>query len=104
MRALIQSADRPNFNIGTDRYHTPENFIVTAKDFFQQKGFSLGIDQPYEGSIVPMAFYKKDKKVQSIMLEINRKLYLKEPTNEKSDRYQETKKVVQEFLSLIRSL
>ena len=104
VRDLIQSTDRPDFNIGTDRYHTPENFIVTAKDFFQQKGFSLGIDQPYTGSIVPMAYYKKEKKVQSIMLEINRKLYLKEPTNEKSEKYQAIKKITLEFLSLIRSL
>ena len=51
-----------------------------------------------------MTYYRIDKKVQSIMVEINRKLYLKEPTNEKSDEYQATKKVTQEFLSLIRTL
>jgi hypothetical protein len=38
------------------------------------------------------------------MLEINRKLYLKEPTNEKSERYQEIKKVIQDYLNLIRTI
>lgn len=104
VRDLIQATDRPDFNIGTDSYHTPKKLIEASKDFFQQKGFSLGIDQPYAGSIVPMAFYKKDKNVQSIMLEINRKLYLNEPTNEKSAEYQATKKITQEFLSVVRDL
>lgn len=104
VRDLIQATNRPDFNIGTDNYHTPKKLIEASKDFFRQKGFSLGIDQPYAGSIVPMAFYKKDQNVQSIMLEINRKLYLHEPTNEKSEEYQATKKITQEFLSVVRSL
>ena len=32
------------------------------------------------------------------MLEVNRALYLKEPTNEKSDRYSEIKRVVGEYI------
>ncbi len=38
------------------------------------------------------------------MLEINRRLYLQEPSKEKSFHYQKTKKVVQEFLNLIRKI
>jgi N-formylglutamate deformylase len=104
IRALDQSLERPDFNIGTDEFHTSQKLIEASIEFFKEKGYSLGIDKPYTGSIVPLKYYKKDKKVQSIMLEINRKLYLKEPTNEKSDEYQETKKITQEFLSLIRTL
>ena len=36
------------------------------------------------------------------MLEINRDLYLKESTNEKSDRYLEIKKVTLEFIKMIK--
>ena len=38
------------------------------------------------------------------MLEINRKLYLNEPTNEKSIDYNKTKEVVQGYLNLLRTL
>jgi DNA-dependent RNA polymerase auxiliary subunit epsilon len=36
------------------------------------------------------------------MLEINRALYLKVPTNEKSERYLEIKKVTAEFIRTIK--
>ena len=104
IRALDQSSFRPDFNIGTDSYHTPQKWIDASIAFFEKKGYSLGVDKPYKGSIVPMDYYQKDKNVQSIMLEINRGLYLEEPSNEKSSQYQKTKQVVQEFLKLIRKI
>jgi N-formylglutamate deformylase len=101
-RALDKSSFRPDFNIGTDSFHTPQNLIDLSIDFFNKKGFSLGVDRPYSGSIVPMEYYHKNNKVQSVMLEINRKLYLHEPSNEKSNSYPAIKQVVQEFLNQIR--
>jgi N-formylglutamate deformylase len=103
IRALDKSDFRPDFNIGTDTFHTPQKLIDLSVDFFNERGFSLGVDRPYSGSIVPMDYYHKNNKVQSIMLEINRKLYINEPSNEKSTRYQEIKQVVQEFLRMIRN-
>jgi N-formylglutamate deformylase len=103
-RVLDQSSFRPDFNIGTDAYHTPQKWIDASIAFFEEKGYSLGVDKPYEGTIVPMDYYKKNKNVQSIMLEINRGLYLQEPSNKKSIQYQKTKQVVQEFLGVIRNL
>ncbi|MBX9886537.1 MAG: N-formylglutamate amidohydrolase [Flavobacteriaceae bacterium] len=103
-RALDKSGFRPDFNIGTDAFHTPKKLIDAAASFFNDKGYTLGIDKPYSGSIVPMPYYQKEKKVQSIMLEINRNLYLNEPSNEKSIRYQEIKQVVQEFLKTMRKI
>jgi len=48
-------------------------------------------------------YYQKNKNVQTIMLEINRALYLNEPTNEKSERFQKIKKVVGEYLGVIKN-
>ena len=93
-----QSANRPDFNIGTDAFHTPQKYIDCALAYFKNEGYTLGVDWPYSGTMVPMAFYKKDKRVQSIMLEVNRKLYLKEPSKEKSENYAAIKEIVQGFL------
>jgi hypothetical protein len=53
------------------------------KKYFESKGFSLGVAQPiFDCS---MEYYKKkNKRVQSIKLEINRRLCLNEPSNENS--------------------
>ena len=99
---LNQTSERPDFNIGIDQYHTPQKWIDASVAYFEKRGYSIGVDWPYKGSIVPLAHYQKNDKVHSIMLEVNRKLYLKEPTNEKSERYNETKKIIAGFIELIK--
>ena len=41
-------------------------------------GYSTARDQPFSGTIVLMKHYRKDHRVQSLMIEINRWLYLAE--------------------------
>lgn len=101
-RDLNQNTTRPDFNIGTDRFHTPKSLINESITFFERAGYSLGIDWPYTGTIVPMEHYQTNANISSIMLEINRSLYLNNATNQKSARYQEIKKVVQDYIKVIK--
>ena len=101
-RNLNQEINRPDFNIGTDSFHTPQKLIDISVDFFNKLGYSLGIDWPYSGSIVPIEHYKKTKNVNSIMLEVNKKLYLNQFTNEKSNNYFEIKRIIQQFINTMR--
>ena len=39
----------------------------------------MKVDSPFAGTIVPMKYYKKDKRVYSVMIEINRKTYMDMP-------------------------
>jgi N-formylglutamate amidohydrolase len=101
-RDLNQNPDRPDFNIGTDAFHTPKKLIILSKKFFNEKGLSVGLDWPYSGTIVPLAQYKKNKNVQSIMLEVNRSLYLDKNTNLRSKQYLKTKGIIQEYLKILQ--
>lgn len=101
-RDLDKNINRPDFNIGTDPFHTPKHLVEVSKSFFEKTGYTLGIDWPYKGSIVPLEHYQKTKNVQTLMLEINRKLYLKEQSNEKLERYSEIKKLTSEFIKTIK--
>jgi N-formylglutamate amidohydrolase len=101
-RDLNQSPIRPDFNIGIDAFHTPQFIIDASVAFFEEKGYSLGVDWPYSGAIVPMNFYQKNPNVFSIMLEINRGLYLLEPSNEKSEQFTTIQQVVQEYLIMLK--
>ncbi|TVQ49007.1 MAG: N-formylglutamate amidohydrolase [Saprospirales bacterium] len=102
-RDLDKNPNRPDFNIGTDPYHTPKELIDLSVSFFKEAGYTLGIDWPYKGSIVPLEHYHKNKNVQTIMLEINRGLYLNEPCNEKSESYLKVKEITQLFIKTIKS-
>jgi N-formylglutamate amidohydrolase len=49
-----------------------------------------------------MAFYKKDSRVVSIMIEVNRSLYMDEKTGAKTIGFDSVKERIQTLLSLIR--
>ena len=102
LRDLNQDASRPDFNIGTDAFHTPQKLIDMSLTFFIDKGYTIEDNAPYKGSIVPMEHYIKNQQVHSIMLEINRKLYLNEGSNEKSSGYGEIKSVTQEYMAELK--
>lgn|SRR5574343_236338 len=70
--------ERPDICIGVDEFHTPQYLINLFKLKFESCGFSVAINSPYSGTIVPLEHYKKNKNVESIMIEINKKLYFDE--------------------------
>lgn len=81
-RDLYQDVPRPDFCIGTDNFHTPDILASSAVNFLQNSGYSVKINNPYAGSIVPLIHYQKDKRVMSLMIEINRNLYMRTEKNE----------------------
>jgi N-formylglutamate amidohydrolase len=75
-----QSLSRPDICIGTDPFHTASNVRRTFVQCFEKQGFVVKVDRPFSGAIVPTAFYLKDRRVMSVMVEVNRALYLDEIT------------------------
>ena len=75
---LNQTAFRPDFCLGTDDFHTPEELVARVEKILESCGYSTARNQPFSGTIVPMKHYRKDHRVQSLMIEINRWLYLEE--------------------------
>ena len=73
---LNQTAFRPDFCLKTDDFHTPEKLIAKVEKILESFGYSTARDQPFIGTIFPMKHYHKDQRVQSLMIEINRWLYL----------------------------
>jgi N-formylglutamate deformylase len=66
---------RPDVCIGTDTFHTQLELEVSLVNSFREYGYSVAINSPFAGSLVPMYFYKKDRQVQTVMIELNRGLY-----------------------------
>ena len=92
---------RPDICIGTCEFHTPETIVKSVENFFQAKGFSVLQNEPYTGSLVPLKYYRKDARVISIMVEINRSLYMEETTGEKGTRFPEIKGILDDLLELL---
>jgi N-formylglutamate amidohydrolase len=80
---LDQREERADFCIGTDAFHTPaviRDAMVTA---VKEAGYSVAVDAPFAGALVPMSSYRKDDRVLSVMIEVNRRLYVDEQSGRK---------------------
>ncbi len=82
---LIQTNNRPDFCLGTDSYHTPNWLIDIIYLHLTNLGFSVTINNPYEGTIIPLEYYNKNNNVLGIMIEVNRKLYLNNDNSKNID-------------------
>jgi N-formylglutamate deformylase len=71
-----QDGERPALCLGTDDFHTLESIQESALE----PGVELldevvGVNEPFAGTIVPMKYWKENRRVQSIMIEVRRDLY-----------------------------
>ena len=86
---LNQSIDRPEICIGIDNFHTSEKLKKSFGELFQELNFIVKYNEPFKGSIVPLKFYNKEIRVQSIMIEVRRDLYMNEQSGEKNEYFVE---------------
>jgi len=86
-----QNPSRPDICVGTDEFHTPDSLRDIALHSIRDAGFSVEVNRPFSGSIVPMKYYRKNRSVRSIMIELNRRLYMDESNGRKNDRYEATR-------------
>ena len=67
---------RPDICIGTDDFHTPAELSSAFVAAFQQEGWSVSLNEPFAGALVPGSRYRRDRRVNAVMVEVNRHLYL----------------------------
>ena len=78
-----QNPNRPDICIGTDPIHTPPWLSDLAVLSFQELGFSVEVDRPFAGTIVPEPFFQRNSNVLSIMVEIKRSIYMYEGSGQR---------------------
>ena len=69
--------DLPDICLGHDDEWFSKNNALKLKTYIEQLGYSCALNYLYEGALVPMDFYRdKTPGLRSVMLEINRRVYL----------------------------
>ncbi|GGW96913.1 hypothetical protein GCM10010383_28370 [Streptomyces lomondensis] len=66
---------RPAVCLGTDSFHTSPGLLSAAREAFGE----TELDSPFSGTYVPLEFYRKDSRVEALMVEIRRDTYMTEP-------------------------
>jgi predicted N-formylglutamate amidohydrolase len=71
---LHKDLPRPEVCLGVDDFHTSPQLLSIAKEVFSST-YSVEINSPFLGTYVPLSFYAKESRVQSIMLEFRKDAY-----------------------------
>jgi N-formylglutamate amidohydrolase len=94
---------RQDICIGTDDFHTPPDLAEGLVNSFKKQGFSVALNTPFAGALVPMKHYRKDRNVHAIMIEVNRALYCDEKIGSKSECFERISRLIREALKFIHT-
>ena len=95
VKKVFNINNNPDICIGIDDFYTDKKLIDFTVNYFKQYGYKVEINKPYTGTIVPNKYFnKKEKKLLSIMLEINKRIYL-------NDNFNELKKCIDDYYKKI---
>jgi len=98
---LDPDADRPGICIGTDPFHTPQDLESASIEAFTSVAWDVGTNSPFAGTYVPLTHLGRRPDVRSVMIEIRRDLYQREPGGPVHSGYDN---VVDHLAGLIRRL
>ncbi len=93
-----RNPELPDICIGYEDAHADHELVKIISDAFWE--FDIGINVPYAGSLVPTDYWQKDFRVRSVMIEINKKLYLEEDNVTKSAGFEVIKKKISKILEV----
>jgi N-formylglutamate deformylase len=96
-----QDSERPDICIGTDPFHTPASLTEAVESFFDGVHLKVNRNKPYAGTYVPSKYMKRDKRVSSIMVEVNRKLYMDEKRGNRGPSFKYMKGLCAQFVRVI---
>ena len=97
-----QTVPRATICLGTDPYHTPDWMVESLQEAFERRDYSVAINKPFAGSMVPLDYLQKNQRIYSIMIEVRRDLYMNEQTGGKHDQFSEVQNVIQKGIEQLR--
>jgi N-formylglutamate amidohydrolase len=95
---LDQTPQRADFCVGTDPFHTPSWIRDAVVAAVEKADYSVTVDTPFAGALVPLASYRVDRRILSVMIEVNRRLYMDEHSGLKSGAFEEVRIVVGQLI------
>jgi N-formylglutamate amidohydrolase len=75
---LHGSGPRQIGGLGADAFHTPPELLARAREAFAPCG-DTAVNSPFAGTYVPLKHFGQEPRVQALMIEIRRDLYMDEP-------------------------
>jgi N-formylglutamate amidohydrolase len=97
-----QSLSRPDICIGTDSTHTPAELVRRIERACSAVGLSFFLNRPFAGTMVPLKHFGRDLRVKSVMIEVNRGLYIDLDTGSKLASFGSVREKIRGILLALR--
>ncbi len=75
-------ACRPEICIGSDQFHTSPGLVDSLSKALNALGFETALNTPFSGALVPAKHFRQESRVEAVMIEVRRDLYLDETTGQ----------------------
>ena len=82
-----QRLGRLDICIGTDPFRTSSLLRDAIVAVAEDEGYSVAIDAPFAGALVPLPHFGKNRRVLSVMIEVDRRLYMDEHSGAKNSGF-----------------
>ena len=93
----------PDICLGVNNIYFSQTLLEFVKAYFQNLGYSISINYPYSGAMIPDSFLNKNiANFYSIMIEVNRELYL--DGFKKNSHFKTIQKQIKRLLILLKNL
>ena len=97
----LLNANPPDIDIcigfNNDETCPPKMVIGNIVEYFKENGFKVGINNPFSNSKT----FPVPKKYHSIMIEVNKRLYMDEHTLKKSEGFEKVRDVIQNLYPML---
>lgn len=94
--------DHIDICIGFEDFHKDTTTVDIFTDSFHKEGYAVEYNNPYSGSMVSNKHYGKDKRVKSVMIELNRRIYMDDvATFTKNENYQKVKSIIEQSFVML---
>lgn len=92
----------PDICIGYQKEFRNEELLKLTIYHFKKYHYKVGINYPYKGSMVPDKYYHtKDSRVNSIMIELNKRIYLDKNEKLNASKYNRLKECMDEYFKSV---
>ncbi len=102
--AVSHDGPTPDVCLGTDPFHTPPRLLEAAVARFEDAGWTVGIDRPFAGTVVPAGLHRRDARVRSLAISVNRRRCLDEATGEIGPGFESVRAMLEGILRTLTAV
>jgi N-formylglutamate amidohydrolase len=98
------SLPRPQIGIGTDPFHTPRPLAELLAGAFKAKGYEVGLDHPFAGTMTPGRYYRQNPAIMAFMIEVRKDLYVDEASGHKLSAFAQVQSDLTDIMAQVAQL